>query len=92
MIDLVLSLTDSLDVFTPYINTLLQVFVIIIWVWLIGKLKLSGNVSLKISLGLIFLSMIFTLVNFKSLVKISSEYAFIFLYIGVIQKIYKIKT
>ncbi len=90
MFDTVLSYLEELIVIVPnYLPSALQLLTVLAWIFVIKKFGYRYEVSLKICLGLIFASLLVTTFTLRFVAGILAEYAFIFLSIGIIQKVFQ---
>lgn len=90
MFDTILSYLEELIVIVPdYLPGVLHLLTAIAWIFVIKKLGFKYEVSLKICLGLIFISLVVTTLTLRFMAGILAEYAFIFLCIGIIQMVFQ---
>lgn len=85
MLDIVLDNLSRLEVLAGYIPSLIQVSILLVWIYIIRRSKLRYQTSFVISLFLLFLSIIALLLNQISVAGVLGEYTFLFLAVGVIQ-------
>jgi len=85
MLDRVIDNLSRLESLTPHIPSIIQIMIFLLWIGIIRKSKIGYKTSLIISLFLLSLSGMALLINLNSLSGTLSEYAFLFLGIGIIQ-------
>jgi len=79
-----------IDFFLLYSWAVIQIAILLSWLWAIWRFKIGGKVSFKIALTLLFLVMILTLFNQIDWAGKIAEYSFLFLLIGTIQEFVKV--
>ena len=71
-----------------YISSVIQIILLIFWIFIIRVSKVKYKTSLGLSLCLIAVSMIGQIFNIIPLAKTAGEYAFIFLGVGILQIVF----
>lgn len=84
-LDAVIDDLSRLEVLSQYIPAIIQIAVILFWMFVTRRSKSGYKISLTISLFLLLLSMIVLVLTFASIAGVIGEYAFLFLGAGIIQ-------
>ncbi len=87
MLDTVIDNLSRLEDLKGYIPSIIQLFILIYWIFIIRVSKVKYQTSLSLSLVLLTVSIVSQLFNFIFLARTMAEYAFISLGVGIIQLI-----
>ena len=85
MIDLFYILLDNSDLITPYLVSLYNTLLIIVWFIVVKKFSISYVVSLKISLILLVLTALTLPIPITEISATLSQFSFLFLCFGIFQ-------
>lgn len=88
MLDLLIDKLFIAEKIGSYFVLIIQILMIIVWVFLTRKSNKKHKMSFVISLSLLLISILLFILTFKPVAYTISEYAFLFLGIGIIQSIF----
>ncbi len=88
MIDTVIDNLSRLEDFSRYIPSIIQLFIFILWIFIIRVSKAKYQTSLNLSIFLLMISVLAYLFNIIFLARTSAEYAFMLLGVGIIQIVF----
>lgn len=84
-LDAIIDNLSRLEILSQYIPSIIQIGVVLFWIFVTRRSKNGYKTSLSISLFLLLLAIVVLVLNFTHLAKIIGEYAFLFLGIGILQ-------
>lgn len=79
---------SRLENLSTYIPSVIQLSILLFWVFIIRRSKTPYSSSLALSLFLLLISVVMLLLTFTSVAKTLSEYSFLFLGAGIIQMLF----
>lgn len=85
MLNAIIDNLSRLEVLSRYIPSVIQIGVILFWIFVTRKSKNGYKISFIISLFLLLLSIAPLVLTYTSVAGVIGEYAFLFLGIGIIQ-------
>lgn len=88
MLDVVIDNLSRGEDLIGYIPLVIQVSILLLWIYIIRRSKVRYETSLIISLFLLFLSIITMLLNQTFIAGVLGEYTFLFMTVGIIQTIF----
>ncbi len=88
MLNTIIDNLSRLEDLNIYIPSLIQLGVLIFWIFIIRISKASYRTSVGLSLFMLFLSLLFKLITIAFLAQTLAEYAFMFLGVGIIQIVF----
>lgn len=88
MLDTVIDNLSRLEDLNSYIPSVIQLFILVLWIFIIRSSKAKYKTSLCLSLFLLAIAILTQLFNIIFLARISAEYAFMFLGVGILQIVF----
>lgn len=85
MLNIIIDNLSRLEVLSRHLSSVIQIGIILLWIFLTRKSKNGYKTSSLISFFLLLLAIVVLALNFTPLAKTIGEYAFLFLGIGIIQ-------
>lgn len=85
MFNTVIDNLSRLENLSIYIPSVIQLFILILWIFIIRISKASYKTSVGLSLFVLVISLLFQLITITFLAQILAEYSFMFLGVGILQ-------
>ncbi len=87
LIDRLITTILTIDNLSSHVNNIIQVLIVLIWLYIFRKSKTGYKSSLFISLFFLLLSILMLVLTLTTAAAFTAEYAFVFLGVGILQLI-----
>lgn len=88
MLDIIIDNLSRIEILSKFVPTIIQIIIVSLWILTTRKTKAPYRNSLALALFLLSVSIISLVLTLTTLARITGEYAFIFLGVGILQIVF----